>query len=169
MMLVHLLLAGSFDYEEANFTKDLGMFAPNPACVQLTVLDDPEPEPEEEFFVCIESLSPSITATGDCAVVHIIDDDSKHMCFMLQPMSRVHVHKPFLVPVHPVPLIMIAWSEARYVVSEGQKSLEVCVELVGPLSDLAQVTLSTMDYSAVGMSDISVSHFPAQQIVSTTV
>ena len=64
---------------------------------------------------------------------------------------------------------MIAWSEARYVVSEGQKSLEVCVELVGPLSDLAQVTLSTMDYSAVGMSDISVSHFPAQQIFSTTV
>ena len=159
MMFVHLLLAGSFDYEEANFTKDLGMFAPNPACVQLTVLDDIEPEPEEEFFVCIESLSPSITTTGDCAVVHIIDDDdSKHMCFM-QPMSRVHVHKPFLVPVHPVPLIMIAWSEARYVVSEGQKSLEVCVELVGTLSDLAQVTLSTMDYSAVGTSYITVSEY----------
>ena len=54
-------------------------------------------------------------------------------------------------------------------VSEGQKSLDVCVELVGTLSDLAQVTLSTMDYSAVGMSDITVSHFPAQQIVSTIV
>ena len=54
---------------------------------------------------------------------------------------------------------MIAWSEARYVVSEGQKSLEVCVELVGTLSGLAQVTLSTMDYSAVGTSDITVSEY----------
>jgi len=56
------------------------------------------------------------------------------------------------ISVHPVPLV--AWSEARYVVSEGQGLLDVCVELVGTLSDLAQVTLSTMDYSAVGTSDI---------------
>ena len=44
-------------------------------------------------------------------------------------------------------------------VSEGQRSLKVCVELVGSLSNLAQVTLSTMDYSAVGRSYLSVSNY----------
>ena len=75
------------------------MFAPKPACVQLTILGDTEPEPEEEFFVCIESLSPLITATGDCAAVHIIDDDSKNMHSILHGSECTFLYHLWFVSI----------------------------------------------------------------------
>ena len=46
-------------------------------CHDMQILDDVQPECEEIFHICIETHSPLIQISTECAEVHIIDNDGE--------------------------------------------------------------------------------------------
>ena len=68
------LCAGRVDYEESAF--EFSLHNSN-ICHQVRIVDDEEPESEEEFHVCVSSPNPLVVITTRCAAIHIIDNDSK--------------------------------------------------------------------------------------------
>ena len=59
-----------------------------------------------------------------------------------------------LVSIFP-PVPVVLWEKAQYVVLESERSVEVCVALLGTLKREAEVHLTTTDITAIGMLCIS--------------
>lgn len=68
-----LLSAGGRDFEVIDREVPLPIYS---VCHQLHIIDDAEPEFEEEFYICVQH-NPLVEILTECAEVHIIDDDSK--------------------------------------------------------------------------------------------
>ncbi|XP_064394225.1 uncharacterized protein LOC135341566 isoform X3 [Halichondria panicea] len=113
---------------------------PSRACVRVPILEDSNDEPNERFRVNIEEEDDqiSIQPGDDTATVTITDDD----------------------------VLDLAFTQRTYDVNEGDRIVEVCVELIAGIpQERIRIDLSAQDGSARGGSDfISVSpsvSFPA--------
>ena len=70
------MIAGNADYKMTTASVVLETII-HSICQNVHIMDDTVPETEEEFFVCLYSISPQIEVPTNCTVVHIIDNESK--------------------------------------------------------------------------------------------
>ncbi|CAI8019496.1 hypothetical protein GBAR_LOCUS11718 [Geodia barretti] len=113
---------GASDYEPSNHWFEL---PESSYCHQLRIFDDPQPEPEEFFDVCVTTESPLIHISTECVQVRIVDNDTPK----------------------------VFWERLQYTVTEGQGQVAVCAKLRGTLGNEAQVRITATDITAIDSYD----------------
>ena len=95
-------------------------------CFDITIRDDIILEDTETFQVVLETSDPGVHLVQDTTKIYVLDDDGVRM----------------------------GLSEREYYTSESDRSVPICVELVGMIEQNIIVTLNTHSGSAQGKIEI---------------
>ena len=139
------LSIASADYVSS--TVDL-IFGPSSRkqCAMIPVLNDTVPEVPEHFSVVLSMTTPlaGVILTPDNATVVISDDDGEcsdrwlAKCWMLYTFLST---------------VVVGFDHEIYSTSEGNGSVEVCVQVSGILQSSVHLSLTTVDGNAIGEQD----------------